>query len=689
MNLFRTRGQVKQKVFEVNYTFMGSQASFNQNFDEMMSLPYWVTDTETTGLNHIHDKVILLQIGNKHKQFLIDTRIVDVSRLKEKFEDNKFRKYLQNAVFDYKMMKSSLNITMEFMQDGEIAERLLTCGLQKFGFGMEALCLKYLKVKIDKFMQKSFIGHQGEFSHDQKRYAALDCVYPDNYLPIQLKLLHKAGMDTVFDIECASIPAFGDMEYYGLLLDRDAWQQNLAEEKIASNKARALFMEKATQFVGTDLFGEPDINPGSPDQVLKMFIQIFSRELLLDPDNKDKDDKPKIGTGKRVLENLLNTEHSEMISALISFREHEKKIGTYGDTYTDHIDKKTGRFHLSMSQLGTETGRPAGRKPNMLNIPRDGRYRTPWIAGPGRKILTNDYGACELRIMASMSKDPVMCKGFNEGLDYHTYTASQFVKEKEPILKELIIGKEPGKAKFGAIILDNYGKQQENPLYGKLVPYENVRKPQRTVAKTINFGLAYGMGPGKLGNTLKIETKESKEYIFQFNTTFEVLVAWLKKQQEIGLERGYSETYLGRRRYFRKPVFPDWDPDWDMINFDHGNPFDEDMPKPLKKYHSRMAMIKREAGNSPIQGGNADITKIAMYEMRKYVKAYELEHNNGEYLAHVALQVYDELVLDCPEHLAKHFASVMDDVMKKAGERVIKHVPVETDCAIADTWVKE
>lgn len=196
------------------------------------------------------------------------------------------------------------------------------------------------------------------------------------------------------------------------------------------------------------------------------------------------------------------------------------------------------------------------------------------------------------------------------------------------------------------------------------------------------------MGAGKLSRTLGITLEEAREYINQFNTTFKVLVDWLKRQQEEGFERGYSLTYLGRKRYFRTPPRP-YKAEWDLIDFNPNNPFDKKMPKPLKKYWGRVAAIKREAGNSPIQGGNADITKIAMYEMRKFIQAYEKEHNNGEYLAHVCLQVYDELVVDCPEDLAQIFANKLDEIMREAGGRCILLVPTETDCAIADTWVKE
>ena len=177
---------------------------------------------------------------------------------------------------------------------------------------------------------------------------------------------------------------------------------------------------------------------------------------------------------------------------------------------------------------------------------------------------------------------------------------------------------------------------------------------------------------------------------------------------------GYSEARLGRKRYFNLPETPKlvqysetfykcrlqdaetgesvWKWRSDQLNkvldFDPGNPWDENLPDKIRKYYGRLAGIKREGGNFPIQGGNADITKIAMYELRKRIKIIQEERNGGEYLAHVALQVYDEIIVDCPEEYAEEFAKLMDEVMREAGSRVIERVPVETDCIIADSWVK-
>lgn len=753
MSLFGRRVNTIPKVkLETNFKYISTQAQLDKYYDNIMKLPYWVLDTETTGTDPHINKTILMQIGNKQEQYLIDTRDVDVSRLKDRLEDESLRKILQNALFDYKMILGSHGLYTEGMRDTMLAEMLLTCGVQKFGFGMEEMALKYLNVVLDKQMQKSFINHHGAFSMRQLEYAALDCVVPDHILDVQFKLLDRENLVDVWKIECNAIPAFGDIEFRGMMLDKDAWMSNISNEQKLMEKAHEDFLSEAGKYVGTDMFGHPDINPNSPPQILKLFKDAFGEKNVRDSDGKE-------GTGDEVLQKLCEKfDNPGLVTSLQRIREHAKKIGTYGMSYINHIHEKTGRFHPRISQIGTETGRPAGKMPNMLNIPALPQYRHPWISGPGRKMLTNDYGACELRIMASMSGDPVMCKGFNDGLDYHTFTAAQFITDDEVYLREFIPGEEPGKGKYGDFILDENGNKQKNPNFGLPVPYDKVTKAQRTVAKTINFGLAYGMGAAKLARTLKIAMDKAREYVTQFNERFSVLVGWLKENQELAIQfrsiswnaivkaenlgvdahtdLAYSETALGRRRYYVLPKKPPvvesahyyvrketgmtkeiknrwFEPDkpksrknsptrivpvykWvpakginlPELNYDPLNPWDDNMPKSVKKYYQRLAGIQREGGNSPIQGGNADITKIAMYLLRKWIRSVEKERNNGEYLAHVALQVYDELILDCPEWLAEEAAAKMDELMQKAGSYVIDKVPVETGCIIEDSWVK-
>lgn len=735
----KTIRPVKNVDIKTNYSFIDTTNNFNKHFDEMMSLPYWVTDTETTGLDFLVDEVTLLQIGNRDRQFVIDTREVEINRLKERFENEAFKKWLQNATFDYLMLKGSKGITMEGIRDIMLAEQILVCGLQKWGFSMADMSLKYMGIEIDKDMQTSFIGHTGPFSRRQLTYAALDCVYPDWIFHYQGPLLREFGLLETFKLECDAIPAFGDMAFYGIMLDQVAWEQNISTEQSGADKARREFLTAAKKYVPSDLFGEPDINPASPAQVLTYFKNRFPEKDLQDRDGK-------FGTGAEILEKIILKYTSKDckepkdvtdVKALLRIRGHEKKVGTYGYTYINHVHPKTGRFHPRINQIGTDTGRPAGKKPNMLNIPAEPRYRHPWHGGPGRKILTDDYGACELRVMASMSGDPVMCKGFNDGLDYHTYTAGEFVSDPNEFEVEYIPHPdEPGKGSYGDFILDESGNKKPNSRFGLTVGYDWVVKAARTVAKTLNFGLAYGMGVKKLADTLSITRETSKEYIAKFNTTFEVLVTWLRGNQDKSLEKracpygerikaeqegraprmtlGYSEAFLGRKRFFKIPFPPSevqhagtfvrhqvvdnktkerktlWVSKYldKTVEYNPGDPWDEKLPDTIRKYYGRLAGIKREGGNFPIQGGNADITKIAMYILRKRIKLIEKERNNGKYLAHVALQVYDELIVDCPEEMSEEMAKLMDDVMVEAGDRVIKHVPVETGCIIADSWVK-
>jgi len=674
----------KEEVIDdtpTNYVYIDTEEKLTEHRMEMMSMAYWCVDTETTGLDPLVDKVILLQIGNRNKQFLIDTGKVSPAPLRLKLEDPDFVLWLQNAKFDYKMIKGTFGWDMARMRDTMLAERILTNGLQKSGFSLAALCDRHLGKTIDKEMQTSFIGHKGDFSEEQLRYAALDVVYVDMVLKKQVDLLGHYKLRDTFVLECDSIPVFSDIEFYGMLLDTEAWKTNIRHERKSSEESRVAFLKDCHDVVEADLFGEPAINPNSSTQVLDLMKKLFPEDVT--------DRHGKEGTGEEILTNIMRKHKNPgLVQHLLDFRGHEKKASTYGESYTDNVHEKTGRFHPRIEQIGTYTGRPAGRKPNMLNIPKEGEYRSPWIAGPGRKIITIDYATCELRIAASMSEDTAMCKGFRDGVDFHKYTAAQSFK----------------------------------------VPLEDVVKEQRSAAKAINFGIMYGQGRDALANKIDIPKDEAGDYLKGYKRTYNGLILFLEALQDRGLKKrkgtieefykiekyggritntlGYSETVLGRKRFFRVPKVPAEvrymgsfkkidDNRWrsarlkKTINYDPADKWHPKMPANIKEYHSKVAQIKREAGNFPIQGGNADLTKIAMTWIRDFIKLYQIKHNGGRYLAHVCLQVYDEILVDCPATHAEEFCKEMHRLMIKAGERVIKRVPVLTDGAIEDHWSKD
>jgi len=657
---------------EVNYMHVTTQQEFDTVLPEIMKMPYWVFDTETTGLDAHIDRVLLLQIGNQKRQFVIEPAEIDISALTPKLESETFLKWGHNLLFDYKMMKGTFGITMEGLRDTMIAERIFNAGLNKFQYSLADVCKKYLRIEIDKTLQTSFIRHEGKFSSEQISYAALDCVYPDKIWPILMGHIRRLGLLRTFEIECNAIPAFADIEFYGMLLDKSLWEKNIQAAAALRDGSFELFMQEVAPFVGPDIFGRPMINLNSSSQILALFEKLFPGELV--------NMKKKPSADSDTLEAVL-AKHPDtiIIRALLDYRMHAKNTQTYGYSYIDAIHPKTGRLHPRIDQLGTETGRPTGRTPNMLNLPKDQKYRTPWNAGPGRKIITCDYAACELRILASHSKDPLMCKGFNAGVDYHNYSASQFIEDGN----------------------------------GQLIPLEKVDKELRGIAKTINFGLAYGMGLTKFANTVGLPIEKAKKYFMAFKERFNVAMKYLEYIKNIALKPrrgnsiGYSETLLGRKRFYRIPRVPDilnktffgeqteagmvWTSNEEtpeVLDYNPKDPWDEKLPEGLQSFYGSVASIKRQGGNSVIQGGNADITKIAMYLVRKDIRDYEKKHNSGKYVAHVALQVYDELLLDCPEDMVEYFSKMLQARMIEAGREVIKEVPVVVDCTVGDHWIK-
>jgi DNA polymerase-1 len=267
------------------------------------------------------------------------------------------------------------------------------------------------------------------------------------------------------------------------------------------------------------------------------------------------------------------------------------------------------RVYTSFIQTGTATGRLSSKNPNLQNIPvktEEGRrIREGFVAGEGKKLAGIDYSQIELRFLAHFSKDPVLTEAFREGKDIHMETAIK--------------------------------------LFG---PEEAAAK--RNIAKTVNFGLLYGMGSRKLAQTLGISTKEAKAIIENYFASFPTVKAFLQSIEEKAKERGFVETLLGRRRYF---------------DFEHATPMQH-------------AAYLREAGNTVFQGSTADLIKMAMLEIRNTIKKEGLD-------AAILLQIHDELILEIAEEkaelLSHRFAKIMEEIVEL-------NVPLKTSVNIGHRW---
>ena len=227
---------------------------------------------------------------------------------------------------------------------------------------------------------------------------------------------------------------------------------------------------------------------------------------------------------------------------------------------------------------------------------------------------------CELRVLAELSGDPGFVDAFQSGGDLHSLTASQM---------------------FG-------------------VPLAEVQKPQRNAAKAINFGLAYGMGPGGLAPRLGVTLDESKELISRYFKAYPGVQKWLDKAAKDAVRNGYSATTLGRKRFYNIP-----DENLRRISEDD--------------WRKQIAAIERQGKNSPIQGANADMTKIALIYLRTALKGWDARTVNT---------VHDEIVVEAREDQAEEVKHIVEDAMVRAGQVILKVVPIVAEASLADYWSK-
>lgn len=324
----------------------------------------------------------------------------------------------------------------------------------------------------------------------------------------------------------------------------------------------------------------------------------------------------KTQTGKRstaasALEELLG-QHA-IVDRILAYRELSKLKSTYLDPLPKLIHPKTGRLHTRFNQTGTATGRLSSIDPNLQNIPVrteiGRRIRKAFRAAPGMKLVVADYSQIELRVLAHLSGDENLIGVFREGGDIHTQTAAW------------MFGLEP----------DQVGVQQ------------------RRAAKTINFGLLYGMSAHRLAGELAIPYAEAESFIERYFASYPKVRAWIKQVLAEAREKGYVETLFGRRRF--------------VADLD-------------SRIRSVREAAERMAFNMPVQGTAADLMKLAMVKLQP-----ELERLQ----AHLVLQVHDELLVEAPAERALTVAGVVREVMQQAWAFA---VPLEVGTGIGENWLE-
>lgn len=409
--------------------------------------------------------------------------------------------------------------------------------------------------------------------------------------------LHEQGLDRLFDeIEIPLVPVLAEMEETGIKLDVDAL--SILSKELETQLSG--MVKRIQTLAGTEF------NLNSPKQLAEV---LFDR-IGLKPIKKT---KTGYSTNEEVLQQLA-LQH-ELPAEILNYRQLAKLKSTYLDALPRLVNPETRRLHTSLNQTIAATGRLSSSEPNLQNIPVKGewgpRIRRAFVAENGCRLLSADYNQVELRILAHLSEDPNLLAAFQRGEDIHTTTAVQ------------IFGIKP----------------------------EQITPEMRRTAKTVNFGIVYGISPYGLSNTLGISQSEAKQYIDRYLDLYSGVRRFIEKTIGDAKERGYVTTIFSRRR----PI-PELSSDTPAVR----------------------GLGERTAINTPIQGSAADLIKLAMIRIAARLRAEERR-------SRMLLQIHDELIFEVPEREIETVHALvktqMEGVMTLA-------VPLKVDIGIGANWAE-
>lgn len=615
------------------YKFLSEQYQLEGVLNQLMSKPMWGLDLETTGHDPHTNDVVMAQIGRGEEGFVIDTRTVNITELNPFFESKEIKKVAHNAGFETKMLRGKTGARCENMRCTFLAEKILKNGLQFDGYGLADVTLKRTGKTRDKTLQTSFLTHQGPFTEEQLLYGEEDVIDLDVIIKQQSTELLKEGLGHIFLIECNAIPAFADMEYDGIPFDSDLWRGVMSLNKRRIEAIESEMNRFAGTFMAEDMFGGIDINYGSPQQVLKVLKAMKIRDKvtgqLIDI----------TGTSEKALRDL---KHINFIQKLEEWRSLTKMIQTYGESYISAINPVTGRIHPNLYQLGTETGRPASKGgANVLNIPKDPKYRRCFRVGPDEVIQTDDLAGCEPRILAHLSQDPFLMQIFRDGRDIHCEVASFL---------------------FGIPVPKN-----ENYAHRFGLPYFPDNMRFRVPGKELNLGITYGMGVDSLYSNINaagftVTKDQTRELLYKYRGKLEFAIGYIRECGNIASETGSIKNINGRKRNFRLPYESKYQ-----------------LGKQDPEYKKQLSAIYRAGGNHPIQSVCSDIIKESMTEIRSYALKNKIKMS-------FVNCVYDEIVTMTSREDSDSFHHEKLRIMKEVAERTITTVPMLIDSSVGQSW---
>ena len=567
-------------------------------------------DTETTGLNPLIAELVGIafswEIGKGfYIPFPEDRQEAQelIEQLRPFFEAEEIQKIGQNLKYDIKVLGKYNMPVKGALFDTMLAHYLINPDMRHNLDVLAETYLNYTPVSITELIGKKGKNQLSmrDVSLDKQTQYAVE----DTDIALQLKEhfqneLGEASTQKLFDeIEVPLLRVLADMELEGINLDV-SFLQSLSTD-----------LDKDILRLKKDIYESAGIefNIASPKQLGEV---LFDTMKLVAKPKKTKTGQ--YSTAEDVL-SALAKEH-KIIRDVLQYRGLAKLKSTYVDALPLQVEEITGRVHTDYMQTVAATGRLASNNPNLQNIPirteRGREVRKSFIPRNNDYVLlAADYSQIELRIIAALSKEETMIKAFKDGEDIHASTAAKVFN----------------------------------------VPLEEVTREQRGNAKTVNFGIIYGVSAFGLSNQTDLSRSEAKELIETYYETYPKLRSYMSEQVEFARENGYVQTVLGRRRY-------------------------------LNAINGSNAIVRgaaeRNAVNAPIQGSAADIIKIAMINIHRKL-------SEGNYKSKMLLQVHDELVFDIYKPELEELKVLIKTEMEGA---YILEVPLDVELGVGENWLE-
>lgn len=619
------------------FSYISSIEQLGNFIEDLIQTEHICLDVETTGKDFLLDKLLLIQIKiNGH------IYIFNVEKLGSKFiryiieliQDTHKLVIGHNIKFDLNFILVNTEILLTNIFDTSICEIIIHNGQagEKRYPSYAELVLKYLSVEVEKDTRNSFINFNGsEFTEQQLIYSALDVAYLESIYNIQ-KELHL--QPKIVDLEMKLLPVIVSMETTGIKLDKEKWN-NLRVK--AKETADSLEKEIKSFFIGKIHFTE-EYNlqqaldylniPYKDTKVNLSKIQNISANLCIDfiRDSINLNSPLQMktllnicgynlkSTGEEAL-NELNTE-DWIIKSILSYRQFRKLETSFGQNFIDRVHPVTNRIHANINQYGAQSGRLSIDKPPLQTIKNSAEYRSCFVPEPGYLFLSVDYSQEEFRLAGAISKEPKIIDAYKKDKDMHIATAALLNK----------------------------------------ISMDEVNKDQRNQAKTVNFSILYGTSAYGMSLKQGIKENEAQEIIDLFYSGYPTLYQFQKKFKEAILEKGYSTTLLGRRRYFTKSYI-----------------FDD-----IKKVDKENNRFKREGFNHIIQGTGGDIIKESLSRIF-------YENPFGKSLK-IVLTVHDEIDFEIREDLSRECIQFIERIMLECEQKYLGEIPAKVEYKVGKIW---